>query len=212
MVDNWITSKRLDIGVEVVRKNYMQRDTILHAIGEARIQYAIVGDQAAAWWVARKEETAPRFCSKLDLLVHPDESSLVRTALENLGLSSVQSNKKGQQNANDSFSHQDSCKLQPDVAVYYCGKTSPVRSAILPAPERIDTELSENQLHILSLPLLVQMLLSNFTLSDKVNLHDLLDIKLIDESWFDILPEILHPRLQQILNHPENGSFFSDED
>ncbi|HEV2320166.1 MAG TPA: hypothetical protein VGV18_10480 [Verrucomicrobiae bacterium] len=47
------------------------------------------------------------------------------------------------------------------------------------------------------------MKLTSFRDKDRVHLRDLLEVGLIGGSWVEKVPELLRPRLRQILENPE---------
>jgi hypothetical protein len=47
------------------------------------------------------------------------------------------------------------------------------------------------------------MKLTSFRDKDRVHLHDLIEVGLIDESWLKKIPSALRSRLQQLLENPE---------
>jgi hypothetical protein len=63
------------------------------------------------------------------------------------------------------------------------------------------TKLSEKR--VLDLEALVRMKLTSFRRKDQVHLQDLVEVGLIDANWLARLPEVLRPRLQQLLDDPD---------
>lgn len=57
---------------------------------------------------------------------------------------------------------------------------------------------------LISLPALVAMKLSSWRDKDRVHLRDLLGTRLIDATWLARVPDNLRPRLQQILDTPDD--------
>ena len=68
---------------------------------------------------------------------------------------------------------------------------------LLPAPHIEESEAGPEFL-VPTLEALVRMKLTAFRLKDKLHLMDLLAVGLVDRSWPDRLPEVLHPRLLEI--------------
>ncbi len=56
---------------------------------------------------------------------------------------------------------------------------------------------------ILALESLVMMKLTSFRTKDRLNLRDLIDVGLIDETWLPRLPAELSSRLKELLDNPE---------
>src|SRR5580698_5496418 len=68
-------------------KERMRRAT--RALEVAGVQYAVVGGNAVAEWVARKDEGAVRNTRDVDLLIRRRDFESVRTALESSGFVQV---------------------------------------------------------------------------------------------------------------------------
>jgi hypothetical protein len=57
--------------------------------------------------------------------------------------------------------------------------------------------------HVIALDSLVRFQLARYRLDDAVDLRDMLDVELIDESWTPRLPEDLAARLQHLIDTPD---------
>ena len=73
---------------------------------------------------------------------------------------------------------------------------------VTPVPDVCESEETET-FCVLSLDALVRMKLTSFRDKDRVHLRDLIDVGLIGENWLGKIPDVLRPRLQQLLENPE---------
>lgn len=73
---------------------------------------------------------------------------------------------------------------------------------LLPAPEVKESEESQGR-SVLALEALVRMELTAHRCVECVNLRDLIDVGLIDETWPACFPPELGARLQALLDDPE---------
>ncbi len=73
---------------------------------------------------------------------------------------------------------------------------------IRPAPDVSESEAGPG-FRVLALESLVMMKLAIFRTKDRLNLHDLIDVGLIDETWLPRLPAELSSRLKELLDNPE---------
>jgi hypothetical protein len=71
-----------------------------------------------------------------------------------------------------------------------------------PLPQVADSEQFE-KFRVVKLSALVRTELTTFKTLNRVRLHDLFDVGLIDTSWLSRLPPDLAPRLKEILDNPE---------
>ena len=70
------------------------------------------------------------------------------------------------------------------------------------APEVSDSEVVA-ALRVVALESLVKMNLASFRNLEKMLLHDMIDVGLVDESWLPKLPVKLAARLKELLDNPE---------
>jgi hypothetical protein len=73
---------------------------------------------------------------------------------------------------------------------------------LLPAPDVAESEAGP-EFRVVALDALVRMKLTSYRLQDKIQLLDLLDVGLIDDSWPHRLPEQLGARLQELIESPD---------
>jgi hypothetical protein len=178
--------------VEKVRDR-MLRAT--NALESAHIPYAVIGGNAVAALVSTVDESAVRNTQDVDLLIRRADLGRVSTALETAGF--VHRHAAGI----DMFLDGQEAKAREAVHIVFAEEK--VRSDYSePAPSVDDIELG-NPFRVLSLGALVRMKLTSFRDKDRVHLRDLIDVKLLDESWCGDLPPALAERLKQLLADPD---------
>jgi hypothetical protein len=178
--------------VEDVKRRLLRATDALEAAG---VPYAVIGDFAVAAWIARLDEAAVRNTSKVELLLERNSFELAKEALRVAGF----------------FYHHG-----PNIHVFLDGPHGKLRNAVrfafagekvqpddlFTAPPVHDVEL-QNAIKVLTLEALVKMHLTSFRTNERVNLRDMLDVVLLDESWLARLPPELAARLQELLDNPE---------
>ncbi len=166
------------------------------ALDDAGIPYAVVGGNAVAEWVARKDEGAIRNTRDVDVLVRRTDSINVRTALESAGFVYYQ--------LLDVDMFIDGPQGRPSEAVHllYAGEK------VKPEYEHTSPDLSESEraaeFQVASLEALVRMKLVSWRRKDQVHLLDLIGVGLIDATWPARFLPPLGDRLQELLDDP-NG-------
>ncbi len=181
---------RMVHAVEVVRER-LRRTTL--ALDAAGVPYAIAGGNAVAAWVATIDEAAVRNTQDVDILLRREDLAAAEQALKPHGFV---------------------CRKVAELEMFLDGPEAKPRDAvkIIFAGEKIQpsgkaqdvTEavvISEKRL--LTLESLVQLALLNYKRNDKVDLRDMLDVGLIDQSWTCGLPEELAARLQELIDTPD---------
>lgn len=180
--------ERMIAAVDAVRERACR---VAASLDRAGIQHAVVGGNAVAAWVARVDVEAVRNTKDVDLLVRREDFERAVKAAESAG-----------------FVHQNVA----GVDLFLDGPEGSVRSAIhvvfarekvrpdylLPAPDVTESEAGP-EFTVAALDALVRMKLTSFRLKDKVHLLDLLEVRLIDESWCDRFPPELGARLRELI-------------
>jgi hypothetical protein len=175
-------------------KERMRRAT--RALELAGLQYAVVGGNAVAEWVARNDEGAVRNTRDVDLLIHRKDFGAVKSALESAGFVYHQ--------VIDVDLFIDGTQGRPSEAVHilYAGEK-------LKQNEEYDLpDLNESEraidFQVISLEALVRMKLTAWRDKDRTHLRDLIGVGLLDANWPARLPAQLGSRLQSLLDDP-NG-------
>ncbi len=71
-----------------------------------------------------------------------------------------------------------------------------------PAPQVSESE-SGDEFRLVTLEALVRMKLVSFRDKDRTHLRDLIELGLLDNSWFSRFPAVLGDRLKLLLENPE---------
>ena len=192
LMDGEAILDRMVSAVEKVRQRLLRATDSLE---RSNIDYAVVGGNAVAAWVARVDESAVRNTQDVDILIRRADLEKVRVALEQDGF--IYRHVAGM----DFFLDGVNAKARDAVHLIFSGEK--VRSEeALPNP---DVSQSESLLRyrVLSLDALVQIKLTAFRTKDQMHLRDMLDVELIDATWTTkYLPE-LAARLQLLIDTPE---------
>jgi hypothetical protein len=181
--------------VDLVKKRLLRATAALES---ARIPYAVVGGNAVAAWVGRVDEAAVRFTQDVDLLIARSDLDASKVALEAVGFS------YRHVKSVDLFLDGPEAKARDAVHIVFAGeKVRP--DYVLPAPDVTESEPAD-AFRVLRLDALVRMKLTSFRLKDKVHLMDLLEVDLIDDTWFGRLPSELAARLQELIDERRRES------
>lgn len=183
---------RMIEAVQVVRDRMLR---VASTLERAEIPYAVAGDFAVAAWVARVDRAAVRNTQDVDILVRRSDFDAVKTALESVG-----------------FEHHElmgvDCFIDgpdgsPRDAVHLLYANEKVRPVYVePSADVTQTE-SADSYRVLALESLVRMKLNSFRDKDRMHLRDLLELKLIDETWLPKLAPVHAERLQQLIEDPD---------
>jgi len=184
--------ERMVRAVEDVRERACRAAVVLR---EAGLQFVVVGGHAVASWVARVDKEAVRNTKDVDLLVRRQDFARVAEALQSVGF--IHQNVSGV----DLFLDGPQGSVRSAIHIVFAGeKVHP--DYTLPAPEVTECEPGPD-FPVPTLDALVRMKLTSFRLKDQVHLLDMLEVGLIDESWFSRLSAELGARLQEIIDRRE---------
>jgi hypothetical protein len=175
-------------------KERLRRAT--RALDDAAVQYAVVGGNAVAEWVARIDEDAVRNTRDVDILIQRNDLPAARAALEAVGFFYYQLLDI------DTFIDGPQGKPSGGVHLLYAGEK--VRADDdHPLPNLAESERAA-EFQVTSLHALIKMKLISYRRKDQVHLLDLIGVGLIDATWPARFPPPLGERLQQLLDDP-NG-------
>jgi hypothetical protein len=187
-----VSWERMIGAVQKVRER-LQRATT--ALEQAQIPYAVIGGNAVAAWVSRVDEAAARNTQDVDILLRRADLEFAKAALARAGF--VYRHSSGI----DMFLDDPRGKARDSIHVIFAGEK--VRPDYLePAPDVMASEATET-FRLLDLAALVPMKLTSFRDKDRVHLRDLIDVGLVDQTWYGRLPPQLAARLKELLDHPE---------
>lgn len=190
-----VTEAALDRMVSAVER---VRDRLRHStqiLEHAAVPYAVVGDNAVSAWIASVDESAVRNTQKVELLVETRDFVRVKDALSAAGF--VHRNVAGI----DLFADDATVRDWHSVRIVFAGeKVRPVD--LYAAPDVTESE-QFGAMRVLSLEPLVKMQLSMFRNNECVNLRDLIDVGLVDQSWTERLAPELAACLQELIDDPD---------
>lgn len=165
------------------------------ALDDAAIPYAAADGNAVAAWVSRVDEAAVRNTQDVNILIRRTDLDGCKAALERAGFTYRHSS------GIDMFLDGPQAKARDAVHIVFAGER--VRPTYpLPAPDVSESE-DGGEFRILSLDALVRMKLTSFRDKDRTHLRDLIDVRLIDETWLSRLPAELAARLKKLIDEPE---------
>jgi len=193
-----VSWERMTNAVEKVRQRLLRAAA---AFEKAGVRYAVVGGNAVAAWVSRVDEAAVRNTRDVDILLRRTDLEAATAALQSAGFIHRHSAMLGQAGGLDMFLDGPEAKARDAVHVVMAvEKVNP--HSPLPTPDVTESE-STGGFRLISLEALVRMKLTSFIDKDRMHLRDLIEVGLVDDSWLPRVPELLRPRLQELLDHPE---------
>jgi hypothetical protein len=162
------------------------------ALNEAQIEYAFVGGQAVALWVATKDPAAVRTTKDVDILLRRDDLPRARAAAATVAMDYFEVQGVGM------FLERSDPNPRRAVHLLWSGeKVRPDYS--LPSPSVDEREMLEENTPVVSLAGLVQMKLLSNRDQDRVHLRDLIGVGLIGRDLLSSLPTDLASRLDALL-------------
>jgi hypothetical protein len=166
------------------------------ALGRAGVAYAVVGGNAVAEWVGRVDEAAVRNTRDVDIMIRRDDLDAAKLALEAAGFVYCQ--------VRDVAMFLDGPTGRPKEAVHVVFAGEKVRPEYsTPSPDIAESEAAA-EFQVVVLEALVRMKLNSYRLKDRVQLLDLIEVGLVDQTWPTRLPTQLADRLQDLLDNPNS--------
>ncbi len=161
------------------------------ALDRAGIEYAVIGGNAVAAWVAQADPSATRATKDVDLLVRRADLDRITAALTALGF------ERQDLRGFVLFVDPDEPSRRAGVHLVWAGER--VRpSYTVPAPDVVEAEQHPDGFRVLALAALVRMKLTSFRDIDRAHIGDLLELGLISDELRTRLPEPLRTRLSEI--------------
>lgn len=164
---------RMVRAVELVRERLLRASAILEAAG---VSYAVIGGNAVAAWVSRKDESAVRNTRDVDVLLERQDLDKATIAMEAVGFRLRQSM------GVTVFLDGPDGKFRDAVRVIFANEKGREEN-FAPAASVADSEWM-GQFHAISLEGLVRMKLTSFRDKDRTHLRDMLEVGLLDASWY----------------------------
>jgi hypothetical protein len=189
---------RMIRAVKKVRERLLRAARALDAAG---VQYAVVGGNAVAAHVSRVDEAAVRATRDVDILLRRFDFPVAKHALEAAGFTYRHVAALGQPGGIDVFLDGPNASARDALHVVPAGeKVRP--DYVLPAPDVSESEPGDH-FRLITLSALVTMKLVSFRDKDRTHLRDLIELGLVDASWYSRLPSHLANRLQSLIENPE---------
>lgn len=190
--DSTTLLQRMVDAVEQVRHRLLLSSNALRSAG---VEYAVVGGNAVAVWVATVDRAAVRNTQDVDILIRRLDFDSARSALEGVGF--VYRRAAGL----DLFLDNAAASPRECVHLIFAGEI------IKPGEPAANLDVAESTdmgaFRVLNLDALVRIKLTAYRDKDRTHLRDLIGVGLIDKSWTGTLPEVLSARLQSILDTPD---------
>lgn len=178
--------------VEEVRQRLLRAAAALQRGG---VDYAVVGGNAVAAWVATVDQAAVRNTQDVDILIRRADFPAARAALEAAGFV--------YRHVSNIDLFLDHAAAKPRQAVHIVFANEVVRPGEPAANPDVSEATPMGSFRVLNLEGLVRIKLTAFRRKDQVHILDLIEIGLVDRSWLQRLPATLAARLQSLLDNPD---------
>lgn len=166
------------------------------ALDGAGVDYAVIGGNAVALWVASRDPGAVRNTKDVDLLIARKDLERAAAAMVAVGFDLIEVN------GVTMFVEREDPMPSRGVQIVFAGEKIRPHD-LYPAP-RIKVGLRDSSnVPALDLIELIMLKLVAFRDIDRVHIRDLLHVGLINDSVAEKIPPELRPRLQEILNNPD---------
>jgi hypothetical protein len=186
------TWERIIRAVEKVKERLAKA---VQALESAGLDYAVIGGNAVANWVARVDDGAVRNTRDVDILVRRTDLEAVKVAMAEAGF------EYAEVTGVHLFIEGPKGKPSDGVHLLFAGEkvkeTDPV-----PAPDVAESESTES-MRVVSLEGLVRMKLVANRDKDRTHIRDMIGVGLIDGTWPAKFPPELAARLQHVLDTPD---------
>ncbi|MCC6906396.1 MAG: nucleotidyltransferase family protein [Phycisphaerales bacterium] len=187
--------QRMVDAVEQVRQRLVRAAA---ALKNAGVEYAVVGGNAVAAWVATVDQAAVRNTQDVDIMIRRGDFDRAKAALEAAGFV--------HRRARNLDLFLDDANAGPRQAVHlvFAGEfVKPGEPAANPDVAESTDVGGHLAIRILNLDALVRIKLTAFRDKDRTHLRDLIEVGLVDQSWTTKMPATLAQRLQSILDNPD---------
>ncbi len=178
--------------VELVRQRLVRASAALEA---GKVDYAVIGGNAVAAWVATVDKAAVRNTQDVDILIRRTDLPAAKAALEAAGF--VHRRAAGL----DLFL--DDANVSPRNAVHLAFADEIVKPGEPAANPGVKESTDFGSLRVINLDALVRIKLTAFRDKDRTHLRDMIGVGLIDTSWVAKLTPALGTRLQTLLDTPD---------
>jgi hypothetical protein len=180
--------RRQVMAVDRVEKLLTKIASTLDAKG---LNYAVVGENAVAAWVATVDDGAVRATKDVDILLRRDDLAKASAALEDVDLVSIE--------VMGVHMFVDRDIPNPKTGAHVVFANERVRPHYAhPAPGTDDSVAADGGFRVIALQQLVEMKLQANRFVDRVHIQDMTSVGLIDQPLRDKLPDDLRTRLETI--------------
>ncbi len=164
---------------------------VTEALNVSGIDYAVIGGNAVAAWVAKVDDAAVRATKDVDVLIRREDVGRVTDALRPVGLMPVE--------VLGVYMFVDTEKPNPKTGVHVVFAGERIRPNYThPAPDPSECVKEDDGFRVIDLRRLVEMKLQAYRFIDRAHVQDLLAVGLIDDAIRDALPRDLRERLDAI--------------
>ncbi len=184
--------QRMVDAVELVRQRLLRAAAAFKSNG---LDYAVVGGNAVAAWVATVDRAAVRNTQDVDILLRRTDFDAAKAALESAGF--VYRRAGGL----DLFL--DGAAASPREAIHLVFAEEVVKPGEPAANPRVEESTDFGAFRVINLEALVRIKLTAFRDKDRTHLRDLIGVGLVDQSWAARLAGVLRDRLQSLLDTPD---------
>jgi hypothetical protein len=170
-----------------------RRDRITAALQAAGVDFALVGGQAVALWVATVDPDAVRTTKDVDLLLRRNDLGPARSAARTAEMDYFETMGVGM------FVDRRDPNPRNGVHLVWAGEI--VRPGdVAPAPQLTDRTTLPGGHEVVTLPRLIEMKLMAWRDQDRVHLRDLIECGLVERALLTNLHPLLAERLTPLLD------------
>jgi hypothetical protein len=172
-----------------------RQSQIVRALEKSGVSFALSGSNATHLWVASVEEAAARQYRNVELIIERKDIDSLVAAMKELGFfTDLRPDRVTIR------STPDQRKRWADIALF-ANESAANKSFTIPS---LNGTTVVGSVPVLLLESLVELQLWRWTLDDRVDLRDMIEVGLLDQTWPSRLPPELAARLQELLDEP-NG-------
>lgn len=196
--DTW---ERVQMSEDIIRNRLMRITTFFN---EQNIPYVIVGGNAVAAHMSQVNLTRVRGTKDVDIMVRRSDLPRIKEAAKAAGFYHAQ--------AAGIDMLRDGPKASARDSIHLIFENEKVRSHEPVAnPSIEDSILHPDGYRVLGLKGVVQIKLTAYRNHDRTHLIDMLQEKLIDETWINYYPPPLSDRLRELCDLPEVKDYVETE-
>jgi hypothetical protein len=184
---------RVVLAARLVRERLLRATGVLEVGG---VEYAITGECASAAWISSVDPTAVRVAARVEVLLRRTDLDAAAHALAPAGFI------RGRAKDADAFLDQPYDRPRDSVRVVFSDERSGPDD-FMPAPTVEEFARPDPSFRALALEPHARLGLTRFRLNDRVDLRDMLNVGLLDETWVRRYPPELGSRLQHLIDTPE---------